>query len=103
MRQWVQRFGANSKGFFETDEAKVAVIDEMEIKIGGRWHWPRIAIEPNRRKVLTMALTKTRNGLVVRSLLKDIKRRYGRLRIVTDGEGWYPFGLPVRWRWSMRS
>jgi transposase-like protein len=91
VRQWVQRFGASSKGYFETGNAKVAVIDETKIKIGGQWYWLWIAIEPYRRKVLAMALTQTRNGLIARSLLKDLRRRYGRVSIITDGGGWYPW------------
>jgi putative transposase len=91
VRQWVQRFGASMKGYFEAGEADVAVIDETKIKIGNQWYWLWAAIEPHRRKVLSMALTQTRNGLIARSLLKDLKRRYGRLKIITDGAGWYPW------------
>ncbi len=112
VRQWVQRFGAGLKGYFEGGRARVAVIDETEIKVGNRWYWLWLAIEPTRRKILAMALTQTRNGLVARSLLKELKRRYGRLKVVTDGGTWYPFlGCPytragargsVRWHKKLR-
>jgi transposase-like protein len=36
VRKWVQRFGASAKGYFETGEASIAVVDETKIKIGGR-------------------------------------------------------------------
>ncbi|NOZ59426.1 MAG: hypothetical protein GXO66_07630, partial [Euryarchaeota archaeon] len=35
VRQWVQRFGSQLRGYVETGEAKVAVIDETLIKVGG--------------------------------------------------------------------
>ena len=34
VRQWVQRFGSSMEGYFETDEAEIAVIDETKVKIG---------------------------------------------------------------------
>jgi len=91
VRQWVQRFGASSKGYFEASEVEVAVIDETAVNVGGKRYWLWIAIEPTRRKILAMALTKLRNSVISRSMLKEFKRRYGNVKIVTDGGPWYPW------------
>jgi putative transposase len=91
VRQWVQRFGSQLKGYFETGEARVAVVDETLIKVGGSYYWLWLAVEPERRKILLMALTQVRNALIARSILRELKRRYGRVRIVSDSAKWYPW------------
>ncbi len=48
------------------------------IKVGDQWLWLWIAVEPERRKILAMTISRLRNGLVARSMLKDLRRRYGR-------------------------
>ena len=48
------------------------------IKVGDQWLWLWIAVEPEGRKILAMAVSRLRNGLVARSMLKDLRRRYGR-------------------------
>jgi transposase-like protein len=91
IRKWVQRFGACAKGYFETGEASTAVVDETKVNIGGRWYWLWVAIEPRRRKILAIAISQLRNSFVSRSLLKELKRRYGGIKVVTDGGLWYPW------------
>jgi transposase-like protein len=38
-----------------------------------------------------MALTQARNALIARSILKELKRRYGRVKVVSDSARWYPW------------
>ena len=38
-----------------------------------------------------MALTQTRNALIARSILTELRRRYGRVKIVSDLAKWYPW------------
>ncbi len=66
------------KGYIETGEARVAVVDETLIKVGGSYYWLWLAIEPERRKILFMALTQARNALIAPSILKELRRRYGK-------------------------
>ena len=61
------------------------------IKVGDQWLWLWVAVEPERRKILAMAVSRLRNGLVARSMLKDLRRRYGKVKVITDGGPWYPW------------
>lgn len=46
IRGWVQRSGASAKGYFETGEAAVAVVDESKVKDGGSWYpWAARTLE----------------------------------------------------------
>ena len=91
VRQRVQRFGEAARECLEAGEAATAVVDETQIKVGDQWLWLWIAIPPERCKILAMAVSRLRNGLVARSMLKDLRRRYGRIRVTdADGGPWYP-------------
>ena len=94
----MQRFGFKLKGYVEAGEARVAIIDKILIKVGGSYYWLWLAIEPERRKILLIALNQARNALIARSLLKELKRRYGRARIVSDAGKRYLWKLkPLSW------
>ena len=72
--------------------ARVAVVDEAAVNVGGRTAW--LAVEPERRAVLAMMLTRARNALVTYSLLADL-RRCGVRHVITDAAPWY--ALAARW------
>ena len=69
----------------------MTVVDETLIKVGGSystgsgWRWAE------RQEAPAMALTQTRNALIARSILKELKRRYGRVKVVGDAGRWYPW------------
>ena len=48
------------------------------IKAGGGFCRLWLAIEPERRKILFMALTQARNALIALSILKELRRRCGK-------------------------
>ncbi len=74
------------------ERARVAVVDETAVNVGGRTAW--LAVEPERRAVLAMMLTRARNALVAYSLLADLRRR-GVRHVITDAAPWY--ALAARW------
>jgi len=45
--------------------------------------------EQERRKILLMALTNTRNALIAHSIFKELKRRYERMKIITAKDSLY--------------
>ena len=62
------------------ERARVAVVDETAVNVGGHTAWLWLAIEPERRAVLALMLTHARNALVAYSLLRDLGRRGVRRR-----------------------
>ncbi|MHA1362746.1 MAG: DDE-type integrase/transposase/recombinase, partial [Candidatus Freyarchaeota archaeon] len=67
------------------------------------WVWLWVALDPQRRVVLEVYLSKTRNGLIARSFMRKLMGKYGGdVVFVTDGGKWYPWAaesLGARWVW----
>jgi transposase-like protein len=67
------------------------VLDESQARVGGEWVWLWVALNPARRIVLEIYLSKNRNGLAATSFMKKLMRKYGeKVLFVTDGGKWYP-------------
>ena len=56
------------------------------------WLW--VAVEPERRILIALYLSETRNILIAYSFLSTLKRR-GVRHVITDGAKWYP--VAARW------
>ena len=75
VRRWVHRLAEIARRLVPSEQARVAVVDETAVNVGGRITWLWLAIEPERRAVLVVMLTHTRNVLVAYRLLKDLRHR----------------------------
>jgi putative transposase len=66
------------------------IVDETLIKIGSKYIWIWVAIEPENRQILALTISKERNMLIAERFLSDIVRNYGKHLVSTDGGSWYP-------------
>lgn len=89
--KWVQRY-ASLADRFKIDRRKVRQIifvDETLVKIDCLEYWLWIAYEPNLPVCLMMHLSRERTILVCYQFFKQLRNRYGRKHIFTDGAYWY--------------
>ena len=94
VRKWVHRFGELAIRYISRETASVAIVDETAVNVGGRLVWLWVAVEPERRTLIALHLSETRNILVAYSFLSALRRR-GVKRVITDGANWYP--VATRW------
>jgi putative transposase len=66
------------------------IVDETLIKIGSKYIWIWVAIEPKNKRILTLSISKERNMLIAERFLSTIVRDYGKHPVSTDGGTWYP-------------
>jgi putative transposase len=65
-------------------------VDESWFQIGGEEAWLWIAVEPYRRKILGVYVSRHRNILVAELILSKLKAKYGVKPVYSDGAVWYP-------------
>jgi len=94
VRKWVHRFGELAIRYISRETASVAIVDETAVNVGGRLVWLWVAVEPERRTLIALHLSETRDILVAYSFLSALRRR-GVKRVITDGANWYP--VATRW------
>ena len=94
VRLWVHKLGKLAVKLISREKARTAVVDETVINVGGERVWLWVAIDPERRAILALYLSYTRNTLVAYSLLHELKKR-GVKCVVADGANWYP--IAARW------
>ncbi|HET6591114.1 MAG TPA: DDE-type integrase/transposase/recombinase [Candidatus Nitrosocosmicus sp.] len=66
------------------------IVDETLIKVGPKYIWLWVAIEPENRQILAVSVSKERNMFVAERFLSNVVRRYGKHPISTDKGNWYP-------------
>ena len=88
--KWVQKY-SNLTDRFGTDRnaVKEIFVDETLLQIDGKDYWLWIAYEPNLNVCLMMHLSRERTILVCYHFFKQLRDRYGRKPIFTDGARWY--------------
>ena len=88
--KWVQK-NANVADCFRIYKQRVKEIfvDETLIQIDGKDYWLWIAYEPNIKRCLMMHLSRERTILVCYQFFKQLRNRFGRKLILTDGATWY--------------
>ena len=105
VRQWVQRTNRATRRYFAKPLKRGSriILDESKVRVGGEWVWLWVALDPQRRVVLEVYVSKTRNGLVAASFMRKLMGKYGRrVLFVTDGGKWYPWAarsVGARWVW----
>lgn len=89
--KWVQKYSDCADRFLRTDKRLVRVIfvDETLLQIDGKDHWLWIAYEPYLSSCLMMHLSRERTIFVCYQFFKQLRCRYGRRPIFTDGAQWY--------------
>jgi putative transposase len=95
--KWVQRYAFLAADRFRIDKHKIRQIfvDETLVKIDGMEYWLWVAYEPNLDVCLMMHLSRERTILVCYQFFKQLRKRYGRKPIFTDGAYWY--NTACRW------
>lgn len=95
--KWNHKLGSKLKSslFKKQQLPEIIIVDETEIKIGDRFGYLWIAINPYDMSVLYMKLSFSRSGLVALLFFKEMRRIYGRAPriVITDGGLWYPYAL----------
>ncbi len=88
---WVQKYSAGCADIFQTNKyaVKEIFVDETLLQIDGKDYWLWIAYEPNLNVCLMMHLSRERTILVCYHFFKQLRNRYGRKPIFTDGARWY--------------
>jgi putative transposase len=66
------------------------IIDETLLKIGSKFVWLWVAIEPKHRQILKADISFERTMLVAERFISSLINRYGKHPISTDGGTWYP-------------
>ena len=66
------------------------IIDETLLKIGSKFVWLWVAIEPKHRQILKADISFERTMLVAERFITSLINRYGKHPISTDGGTWYP-------------
>ena len=85
---WIQRFG--SYHIYKRKRISAFIIDETMIQIGNTNCWLWICIEPVRKSVLGIHISKERNMFVAENFIRSLVEKYGKHTIYTDGGTWYP-------------
>ena len=67
VRRWIRRLASRAQQLILREHARVAIVDETAVKVGNSTAWLWLAIEPERRAVLAVMLTRTRNAFTVYS------------------------------------
>ena len=79
----VDRFRINK------NHVKMIFVDETLIQIDGKDYWLWIAYEPNVDLCLMVHISRERTIFVCYQLFKELRKRFGRKLIFTDGARWY--------------
>ena len=88
--KWVQKY-SDYADRFRTDKClvKEIFVDETLLQIDGQNYWLWIAYEPNLNVCLMMHLSRERTIFVCYQFFKQLRTRFGRKPIFTDGALWY--------------
>jgi putative transposase len=88
--KWVQKYSDCADKFVvEKCKVKKVFVDETLLRIDGHDFWLWIAYEPNLNRCLMMNLSRERTIFVCYRFFRELRNRYGRRPIFTDGARWY--------------
>jgi putative transposase len=87
--KWIQKY--KPKGL-STRRKKINgyVVDETQIKVGSRYIWLWVAIEPKHREILRIDVSVEIAILVAERFIASLINRHGKHPVSTDGGTWYP-------------
>jgi putative transposase len=90
--KWVQKYSGIADRLLSVNKLavkKIFVDDETLLQIDGQNYWLWIAYEPNLNSCLLMHLSRERTIFVCYQFFKQLRDRFGRKPIFTDGAQWY--------------
>jgi putative transposase len=88
--KWVQKYASFQDRFrVKKNMIKEIFVDETLIKINGQNWWLWIAYEPHINSCLSVHLSKERTIFICYQFFKQIREKYGKKPIYTDGAQWY--------------
>jgi putative transposase len=86
--KWVQRF--NPRRLYCCKRISAFLIDETMLQIGSNQVWLWVVVEPIRKQILGVYISKHRNMIVAEAFLSSLIRIYGKHTVYSDGGTWYP-------------
>ena len=86
---WIQRFGS-AQIYNKHRRISAFIIDETMIQIGSENCWLWVCIEPIRKSVLGIHISRERNMFVAEQFIRSLVEKYGKHIVYTDGGTWYP-------------
>jgi putative transposase len=88
--KWIQKHACMADRFrIDKHQVKEIFVDETLLQIDGEDYWLWIAYEPKLNKCLMIHLSRDRTILVCYQFFKQLRSKYGRKSIFTDGARWY--------------
>lgn len=88
--KWIQKYSDCADRFIsDRSLVKEIFVDETLLRIDGQDCWLWIAYEPNLNRCLMMHLSRERTIFVCYHFFRQLRNRYGRKPIYTDGARWY--------------
>jgi putative transposase len=86
--KWVQKF--NPKYVYTCKRVSAFLIDETMLQIGSGDAWLWVAVEPIRKQILGVYLSRHRNMIIAETFLRSLIKSYGKHTVYSDGGTWYP-------------
>ena len=90
--KWVKKYSAIADYEFRTSRRRLIkeiFVDETLLQIDGQNYWLWVVYEPTLNSCLMMHLSRERTIFVCYQFFKQLRHRYGRKPIFTDGAQWY--------------
>src|SRR4029079_2862937 len=87
---WIQKFHPKNVSLPKRNKISEYIVDETLIKVGSKFTWLWVAIEPEKGQILAQNITQDRNMLIAEHFLSKLVRDYGKHTVSTDGGTWYP-------------
>jgi putative transposase len=87
--KWIQKFRPK-KTLKRKKKVSEYILDETILKVGSKYIWLWLAIEPKNRLILAENITQERNMFVAERFMSDLVKGYGKHPVSTDGGTWYP-------------
>jgi putative transposase len=87
--KWIQKYRPQKVSDKRT-KIEEFIIDETLIKIGSKYVWLWVAIEPKHRQIIKADISFERTMLVAERFISSLINRYGKHSVSTDGGTWYP-------------
>ena len=87
--KWIQKYRPKR---LSTKRKRVNgyIVDETQIKVGSRYAWLWVAIEPKHREILGIDVSFERAMLVAERFIASLINMHGKHPVSTDGGTWYP-------------
>jgi putative transposase len=87
--KWIQKYNP-VKILSKKRKIKGFVIDETLIRVGPKYVWLWVAIEPKHKQILQVDMSFERTMLVAERFIASLVDEFGKHPVSTDGGTWYP-------------